>query len=328
MHIITRFIALLLISLLAFAAPIHAQSWRYSKTLSANRVDAVTFQETAAIYYNPLTQKWHINLGLDGVTRLGVPKLKFTNSDRSSRTYSLKKDLIKFDPLTGHDFGTVNFTFGQDILELLQSASTLTLINDNKNYTISLTGSCTALSTAMAYVTRDIAEEDDRRHTVAQAKSDAKQALNRCDRLSAHEWDKNRETPGVSWNNLNSQAAISACTTTRKHYGDEGRIIYQLACAYDKAENPAAFKLMRLTAWELEYPTAFYHLGTLHQDGLYTAKNLHKARRAFIEGASYEHYPSMFSLGKMDYKSAKTDANKRPPSICSLNSPINSTPTP
>ncbi|MCO4825941.1 MAG: hypothetical protein KC451_13925 [Amylibacter sp.] len=100
MHITTRFIALLLISLLALTAPIHAQSWRYSETLSGNRVHAVTFQETASIYYNPLNQTWYINLGLDGVTRIGVPKLQFTNSDGSGRTYSLKKELIKFDPVS------------------------------------------------------------------------------------------------------------------------------------------------------------------------------------------------------------------------------------
>jgi TPR repeat protein len=311
MHITTRFIALLLISLLALTAPIHAQSWRYSETLSGNRVHAVTFQETASIYYNPLNQTWYINLGLDGVTRIGVPKLQFTNSDGSGRTYSLKKELIKFDPRLGQEFSTVNFPVGQDILELVQSASKLTFINDKSRYAIPLTGSRAALSRAIGFVNFDIAAEDDRQHTAAQAKSDAAQALQRCDASTAHAWDANRTAAPTAWKDIPNDRAVQACATARELNGNIPRIVYQLGRAYDKTENPAALKLMRLAAWELEYPAAFYHLGTLHQDGLYTAKDAQKARRAFLEGASYEHYPSMYALGKMDYKSAKTDGEQK-----------------
>lgn len=310
MHITIRFIAPLLISLLAFATPISAQSWQYNDVLSENRVHAISYQNFATIYYNPTNQTWFLSIGLHGVTRLGTPALKFTYSDGSGPTYSLNRDMVEFDPLVGQDFARVNFSISQEGLDLFQSANTISFINDKANYTIPLTGSRAAVVQALGYIENDKAVEADRKRA-AQAKDDARQSLNKCDSLTAHEWDKNRETPGVTWAELDSKAAISACTAARKHYGDQGRIIYQLGRAYDKAENPVALKLMRLAAWELEYPAAFYHLGTLHQDGLYTPKNLQKARRAFLEGWSYENVPSSFALGKMDYKAAKTDGEQK-----------------
>lgn len=97
----------------------------------------------------------------------------------------------------------------------------------------------------------------------------------------------------------------------RELNGDIPRIVYQLARAFDKLENPIALELMDHAAWDLEYPAAFYHLGTFHEDGLYTPPNLQKARRAFLEGWTYENIPATYALGRINFENAQTDGEQK-----------------
>jgi TPR repeat protein len=298
--------------------PASAQSWQYSDTLSENGMHVVTYSDFSSIYYNPLDLSWYVNIGLIDVHSIDEPLLKFTYSDGSGPTYSLKKDLIKLTPLEGKNVSIVKFPVQQEGIDLIQAASSFTFITSKREFTVPLTGSRAALSYAADRVRHDQAIKDDEQHAIAQAESDAQQAdaradaaLAECDRLTAHKWDHNRESSGVEWAALNGQAGVLACSEARDLKGEHGRILFQLGRAYDKVENPTTLKLMQYAAWELSYPAAFYHLGTLHEDGLYTPKNKTKAKRNYEEGAALNHVPSRYALGRVLFDEATTEQEKR-----------------
>ena len=307
MRFIQTTLAFLCVILMFLGTTATAQSWRYDKSLSQNGAHVAIFKDYASLSYRPSANAWFLNFGIKNAPEKRKSAIKFTYSDGSGPTYSLKQDLVEFEYYPNKGFSTVSFSVGQEGIDLMQAASKVTLIFDGKNYSAPLTGSRHAINLAMAAVQHDLAVADDEQHTIDQAKSDAAQALNRCDQLAAHEWDQNRVSVGVEWADLKGQYAVDSCTQAREYYGDQGRIIYQLGRAYDKLNDPTAIRLMRLAAWELEYPAAFYHLGTLHEDGLYTEKDSYNAANLYQRGADLGHIPATYALGRTRFSDAQTD---------------------
>lgn len=318
MHSTPRFFPLLLTSLLLFGTLATAQSWQYEEARSKDGNHFTIYDGHTRIYYLANERTWFVNFSLSGVFEREPVSLKFRNSDGSGRTYPLQQDLVEVIPKPEKNTTIVYFPIHEGNLDIFKTANSVALIYGDRTFHTPLKGSSKAITRALDRVTYDIALEDDRKHSIAQAESDAKQAKARaddaqfeCDILSSHPWDKNRVITGVEWSDMDGQAAVQACETARELNGNKARILYQLARAYDKVEDPAAFKLLRNAAWDMNYPAAFYHLALLHRDGLYTSKDPEKALEAFSQGHALGHIPSTYEFGRLNYKSAKTDGDQK-----------------
>ena len=314
MPILLRVITIIYVSLVAAATTASAQSWQYNQK-NGNYV--ADFNSHTRVYYVTQERSWFFGITLNGEHKKETATLKFAADDVSQTTYSINEDLLEIIPRPEDKTTIVYFPIGEENLEIFKSASFVTFQYGGKVYRTPLTGSRKAITRAMEGVLYDQAVEDDRQHSVAQAESGSQQAedafiaLAECDRLTAHKWDQFSEAAGVNWSRLDGHAGVLACSTARQLNGDQGRILFQLGRAYDKLENPTTLKLMQYAAWELSYPAAFYHLGTLHEDGLYTPKNIGKAKRNFEEGAALDHIPSRYALGRVLFGAAKNREEKR-----------------
>lgn len=313
MAILLRVITIIVVSLGAAVTPAAAQSWQYGTRDGSH---LASYEGHTRIYYVKEQGSWFFGTTLNGEYEKETAFLKFTKAGGAKVTYAINEDLLEAIPFPEHKSTIVYFPIAQENLEIFQSAGSVVFQFGEKEYLTPLRGSRKAISRAMEGVLLDAAVEDDRQHTIAQADSDLQQAeaasmaLAECDALAAHKWDKYSEAAGVDWSALDGQRAVRACRTARELNGDQGRILFQLGRAYDKLDDPATLKLMQYAAWELSYGAAFYHLGTLHEDGLYTPQDIRKAKRSYEEGAALGHVPSRFALGRVLFDEAETRAEK------------------
>lgn len=316
MHGLSRFFTLFFIGLCVSCTAVSAQSWRYAEERNRNGDYVVIFQETASIVYISNDDRWALNLSLLDISSVRDAKLRFIFGDGSRQTFSVSNDHVTVTPNENSNATLVALPLTNDILELLQAASVLNFVFDNRNFEFPLTGTRAAVIEAADAALYDSAQEDDRQHQIAQQASDEAQAATRemavqdCDRLTAHSWDQDAQSAGVAWDELDGPSAVSACEHAINLNGNIPRIVYQLGRAYDKTGRDIAFDLIEFAAWDLEYPAAFYHLGTLHEDGLFTDKNQDLAERSYLEGASYGHIPSIYSLGKIRFETAQSDQER------------------
>ena len=85
----------------------------------------------------------------------------------------------------------------------------------DQNYHAALDGSRDALTKALDQLPNFLAAEDDRQHTIAQAKSDTEQAQQRaidavaqCDTMVGYKWDQHVVGTGVGWAELIASLAL------------------------------------------------------------------------------------------------------------------------
>lgn len=160
-----------------FSNPANAESWRY-QNIKGFHFAVYTEAEivTASVSYSPAQRQWFFQLGLRLAEKIHNPTLKFISADGSSRTYSLKPELIDLSPKPEKGLNVARIPIGSKTLELLQSGTSVAYKLGRDEYTIALTGSRAAISRAMELVEHETAMADDEAHAIAQAASDDAQA--------------------------------------------------------------------------------------------------------------------------------------------------------
>ena len=140
-------------------------------------------------------------------------------------------------------------------------------------------------------------------------------AAHRCDELAADVWDPGRRGGGVSWEALNTQAALEACRQAVDSAPGAPRFLAQLARAMFKNNEDAAAVAMFREAAEAGQPSAMYHLGWAYRDGYGVTADGPAAvswyRRAAEAGHAYGQYMygDQFYYGNdvpQDYGQART----------------------
>ena len=90
-----------------------------------------------------------------------------------------------------------------------------------------------------------------------------------CDRLAAHPLDSDRIGPGLKWDELNPQRAITACESALATYPDTARFHYQLARALEKAKRYAEAVIRYEAAVQRGYAKAQARLGFFYFNGMH-----------------------------------------------------------
>lgn len=128
-----------------------------------------------------------------------------------------------------------------------------------------------------------------------------------CNVLASHPDDENAAAQGVDWDDLQAEAAITACKYALDFDNEVGQIHYLLGRAYDKAGDVRARRHLLYAATGLDYPMAYSHLGMLYETGEYADKNLPKARRLYKAGYALENLSSGYSYARLLKDEAKTN---------------------
>ncbi len=321
-----RWLAPVLLLLVAISSSAVAQSWKYVPPADSPigvHMAGLPGGAAVVLYHTPASQ-WYLGLNVSKNIRIGEPSLVFRNADGSGVRYSLKRELIDIQFNPESDASSATIPIGPEALELLQSAAYMFFLTGGAGYAeykIPLTGSRAAISRALDGVELDRqAEEDDRAHTIAQAASDEAQAdarenalssaVDECDRLTAHPWDKNATAPGVAWDDLDGERAVAACTAAFDQGSRHPRVIYQLGRANSKIGYEHAIVYFQQSAWEQDYPAAFYNLGYLHETGLYTPQDTAEAERAYRRGAELGNVPSQYKWGRISFEAASSRSQR------------------
>ncbi len=134
------------------------------------------YKDVVVVEYNPNAEQWYIAFGIRANADVSSPRVKVTASNGSSKLFNVNTDLIQVTPRPEAGINILAFPINHDILEVLQSHSSLSLTLGEDQYVSPLTGSRVAISTALNRVAHDAAVADDEQHAIAQAESDAAQA--------------------------------------------------------------------------------------------------------------------------------------------------------
>jgi TPR repeat protein len=105
-----------------------------------------------------------------------------------------------------------------------------------------------------------------------------------CNRLSAHPEDHLSGVKGVNWDDLDVEAARTACVAVFSAGQATGQTWYQSARLLDKDGDSQAVGFLRTAITDFDYPMAYYHLGVLYEEGLYVQKNVEKAEELYHKG--------------------------------------------
>ncbi len=98
-----------------------------------------------------------------------------------------------------------------------------------------------------------------------------------CDQLAAHPSDPWHTAPGVPYDQLNGQAAVSACAVAVQVSPQEPRYYFQLGRAYDRlGQYGTAFQYYYQAA-KMGYAAAHINVGDMYQHGIYVQQNLQTA---------------------------------------------------
>ncbi|MCC2113928.1 MAG: SEL1-like repeat protein [Hyphomicrobiales bacterium] len=100
-----------------------------------------------------------------------------------------------------------------------------------------------------------------------------------CDRLAAEASDPDAVAPGVSFEEINVEAAFEACVSAVETYPDEPRFMTQLGRVYqnftDERNDPEKAIALYRRAAEKNYRHAFFSLGMMAKDGLLATGGRH-----------------------------------------------------
>ncbi|WP_294230158.1 tetratricopeptide repeat protein [uncultured Shimia sp.] len=299
-----------------------AQSWEYVPPVEAGSgLHGAGFDKKGGIVYFPEARRWFLFYFDAKTFELGeTTSLVFSSSDGPLIRYSMDpQDILPTSYENGAEAALIPIS--PEILELLQSQDYVTFLTGSGEFELALTGSRAAISRAIDLVELEKqAEADDAAHAIGQAASDEAQArarlntlsgaVDECDRLTAHPWDKNATALGVSWDDLDGERAVEACAAAFDLGSRDGRVIYQLGRANSKIGYKNAIVYFQQSAWEHDYPAAFYDLGHLHETGLNTPQDMVEAERTYRRGAVLGNLPSMYKLGRFSFEAAEAESSE------------------
>ena len=107
-----------------------------------------------------------------------------------------------------------------------------------------------------------------------------------CDRLAASPLDPQKQTPGLSYNQLNANLAVPACKKATEESPQTARLWFQYGRALEKGNRlPDAIYAYQEAA-KLKSGAAHNNLGELYRDGKGFQKDLIKAEEYFALAAS------------------------------------------
>ncbi len=210
MQQITKLLAIALLLVTGLASAAAGESWR---TIKGTDSHIAIYKDTTLLTFNKNDGAWYLGFGVKLNETISNPTLKFTAQDGSSRTYTLKPELIEITPAPAKGISTAMFPIGADGVELLQSHSAVTLKLSQEEYMAPLKGSRAAISLAMKRVAHDAAVADDEQHAIAQAESDAAQAKARQAKNvplgGVQNWSyKGRKNPGTVAESYEASASV------------------------------------------------------------------------------------------------------------------------
>ena len=107
-----------------------------------------------------------------------------------------------------------------------------------------------------------------------------------CDRLAASPLDPQKQTPGLSYNQLNANLAVPACKKATEESPQTARLWFQYGRALEKANRLPDAIYAYQEAVKLKSGAAHNNLGELYRDGKGFQKDLNKAEEYFALAAS------------------------------------------
>ena len=134
--------------------------------------------------------------------------------------------------------------------------------------------------------------------TKPQGSQNIGQAIAECDAAAGNSEDENQPGQGVSWADINASEAVFACEKAVQLAPGDGRMLYQLGRAYDKARNPRAIDLIK-AAISTQYPAAYNHMGMLYWYGDYTEQDYWQAGQYLKLGAELGNLQSSYNYAHL-----------------------------
>lgn len=144
--------------------------------------------------------------------------------------------------------------------------------------------------------------------TLAQAKN-----AHMCDSLAYDRYDTQASTLTVfpvSWDSLDEQAAITACTDAITTQPDNMRYVYQLGRAYYKAENYDKAHELHLKAAKQGYAAAMMALAEMYVNGEGVAESTEQAITWNHKAAKLGNYAAKVALIELYHESHPNKAKK------------------
>jgi TPR repeat protein len=130
-----------------------------------------------------------------------------------------------------------------------------------------------------------------------------------CDRLAGDPFDPHIGAPGVQFDEIDAEKAVSACRAAVETAPGEPRFRYQLGRALlrtDKRDEGAA--LVRAAA-EKSYPSAQRTLGDLYENAIGVAKDDAQALLLYRQAAEGGYAPAFFDEGRLYWEGIGTEAD-------------------
>jgi TPR repeat protein len=125
--------------------------------------------------------------------------------------------------------------------------------------------------------------------------------VHECDRLAAHEVDKDAVAKPIEYRDINAEAVIRACTAAIRQYPDTSRFYTQLGSGQMKAgQRTKAFSSFTRAA-RMGSPQGMALLATMHKGGLGVPKNRAKALRLFEKAGRHGNVGGMLFAASMYY---------------------------
>ena len=122
------------------------------------------------------------------------------------------------------------------------------------------------------------------------------QEITECDRLAAHGLDPGHVGPPVTRADMDTDAAIAACSEAVGNEPDNPRLNYQLGRAYGYAGRGEEAMPYRLAALEAEYPQSLFVIGYLHLIGVTIEQDTCRALGLWQKAAHYRRLAALVSL--------------------------------
>jgi TPR repeat protein len=280
-----------------------------------SQIEHRSFWDHATVFFSLGRQIWMIQFSVHKSAQFIDPKIAFVQNDESYTVFNVDAETLGNKYLPKLDYSISQFPLTDKMFELMMSSNRVVYNIADQNYHAALNGSRDALTRAIDNLPHFLAAQDDKQHTIEQAKSDAQQAQKRaveavtqCDALVGYKWDQHVVGTGVGWADIDADRAIIACQNALNQDAlnddDKPRMMYQLGRAFDRAGDERALDMMQQAGLKMGYGAALFHLALLYEDGQYIAKDLEQAEHAFRAAQSMGNIPAAYKIGKILFERA------------------------
>jgi TPR repeat protein len=132
-----------------------------------------------------------------------------------------------------------------------------------------------------------------------------------CDRLAAHPSDPGKTAPGISWPELEANAALVACEKAIKRQPSNARLRYQYARVLDKQKRYRDAITWYRKAAEQGYASAQNSLGYAYEQGQGVPANNRKAVYWYEQAAQQGHAQAQNNLGTLYFNGKGVEADRQ-----------------